>query len=106
MAFANVNVQRRGGAWTLPLTKADAERIVEHALSLRMQRGVDCHHITDTHQRLNAVMVRDPQLLPYFRGEAVAVVVAALLLARVRDVPARSYLRPAAAPQTAGPRPG
>src|SRR5438046_10694089 len=37
---------------------------------------------------------------------AVAVVVAALLLARVRDVPARSYLRPAAAPQTAGPRPG
>jgi MFS family permease len=44
---------------------------------------------------------------------ALAVVVAALLLARARDVPARSYLRPAAAvpasaaaPQTAGPRPG
>jgi MFS family permease len=61
---------------------------------------------------------------------ALAVVVAALVLARVRDVPARSYLRPAApaasavpaaapasavpaiaaapaaAPQTAGPRPG
>jgi MFS family permease len=37
---------------------------------------------------------------------ALAVVVAALVLARVRDVPARSYLRPAAAPQTAGSRPG